>query len=42
MEMTCRLSVSAHEITVSNSDLQTLRDIIDELLITQADIEENS
>ncbi|MDA0649082.1 MAG: hypothetical protein O3B00_06670 [archaeon] len=30
------------EITVSNSNLQTLRDIVDELLIALADIEENA
>ena len=34
--------VAKLEITVSNSDLQTLRDIVDELLIALADIEENA
>ena len=30
------------EITVSNPDLQTMRDIVDELLITLSDIEDNA
>jgi len=34
--------VAKLDITVSNSDLQTLRDIVDELLIALADIEENA
>ena len=34
--------VAKLEVTVSNSDLQTLRDIVDELLIALADIEENA
>ena len=34
--------VAKLEVTVSNSDLQTLRDIVDELLIALSDIEENA
>jgi len=41
-EMSEQSGVAKLEITVSNSDLQTLRDIVDELLITLADIEENA
>jgi hypothetical protein len=34
--------VAKLEITVSNPDLQTMRDIVDELLITLSDIEDNA
>ena len=34
--------VAKLEITVSNPDLQTMIDIIDELLITLSDIEDNA
>jgi hypothetical protein len=34
--------VAKLEIIVSNPDLQTMRDIVDELLITLSDIEDNA
>ena len=34
--------VAKLEITVSNPDLQTMRDIVDELLITLSDIEDTA
>jgi len=34
--------VAKLEITVSNPDLQTMRNIVDELLITLSDIEDNA